>query len=205
MKWVEPRSFAVDVPAGLMRGTESSYQKKLKDMTGQYANTAAFAAVAADRADEVVYEVTDHKPSNKGCDVITGVTRMSPGDVDGEYFMTRGHIHSIADRPEMYFCLAGKGVMLMESPDGQTRAVEMPVGTVCYVPPYWIHRSVNVGNTDFVTLFCYPADSGQDYDIIARSNGMRLRVVKDGAGGWKTVDNAGYKPRDPAATQEAGA
>lgn len=204
MKWVEPRSFAVDVSAGLMRGTESSYQKRLGDMRGQYANAAVFAAMAAAHADAVVYEVTDHKPSSKGGDLITGVTRMSPGHVDGEYFMTRGHIHGIADRPEMYFCLAGKGVMLMESPDGQTRVVEMLAHTICYVPPHWIHRSVNVGSTDFVTLFCYPADSGQDYDIIARSNGMRLRVVKTGDDGWKTIDNTSYTPRAPSAEQGAG-
>ena len=37
-------------------------------------------------------------------------------------------------------------------------------------------------------LFCYPADSGQDYDIIARSGGMRARIVDDG-GGWKQVEN----------------
>lgn len=203
MNWMEPRSFAVDVPCGLMRGTGSSYQKRLKDMQGQYANQEAFANMALASGDAVAYEVTDHKPSSDAGDVITGVTRMSPGNVDGEFFMTRGHIHSISKRPEMYFCLAGKGVMLMESPDGQSRAVEVPSHTVCYVPPYWIHRSVNVGSTDFVMLFCYPADSGQDYDIIARSQGMRQRVVKTEDGGWKTVDNQNYLPRTAAQWQKA--
>ncbi|MCW5238939.1 glucose-6-phosphate isomerase [Verminephrobacter eiseniae] len=195
MEWMEPGSFAVDVPAGLMRGSGSRYQKRLKDMAGQYANAAVFAQMAAASADTVVYEVTDHRPSQRAGDLITGVTRMSPGDVAGEYFMTRGHLHGVADRPEMYFCLAGKGVMLMEAPDGQTRVLEMTANTICYVPPCWIHRSVNVGPTDFVTLFCYPADSGQDYDIIARSNGMRLRVMKTAGAGWETIANAGYQPR----------
>jgi glucose-6-phosphate isomerase len=203
MNWMEPRSFAVDVPSGLMRGTGSCYQKRLKDMQGQYANQEAFANMLSASGEAVVYEVTDHKPSSNAGDVITGVTRMSPGHVDGEFFMTRGHIHGLANRPEMYFCLAGKGVMLMESPDGQTRAVEMPSHTVCYVPPYWIHRSVNVGSTDFVMLFCYPADSGQDYDIIARSQGMRQRVVQAEDGAWKTVDNQNYLPRSTADWQKA--
>jgi glucose-6-phosphate isomerase, archaeal len=44
-------------------------------------------------------------------------------------------------------------------------------------------------------LFCYPADSGQDYEIIARSGGMRSRVVA-GDGGWRQVDNPDWLPRD---------
>ena len=47
--------------------------------------------------------------------------------------------------------------------------------------------------------FCYPADSGQDYDIIARSGGMKVRVVSDGAGGWAQVANPDYVPRSPHA------
>ena len=96
--------------------------------------------------------------------------------------MTRGHLHAIIDRPELYYGLKGVGLMLMESPDGESRTLEIRRNTACYVPPYWIHRSMNLGEGDFVMLFCYPADSGQDYDIIERSNGMRLRIVDDGSG-----------------------
>jgi glucose-6-phosphate isomerase len=111
--------------------------------------------------------------------------------------MTRGHIHAIVDRPELYFGLKGYGVMLMESADGETRTVEIRPNTACYVPPYWIHRSMNLGDEDFVMLFCYPADSGQDYAIIERSHGMRLRIVDDGSGGWRSVPNADYQARSP--------
>ncbi len=61
------------------------------------------------------------------------------------------------------------------------------------MPPYWIHRSVNVGDDDLVMLFCYPADSGQDYSIIERAGGMRARIVDDGAGGWKQIDNPAWR------------
>jgi glucose-6-phosphate isomerase, archaeal len=46
--------------------------------------------------------------------------------------------------------------------------------------------------------FVYPADSGQDYDIIARSGGMKQRVIDDGQGGWKAIDNPTYRPRTAA-------
>jgi glucose-6-phosphate isomerase, archaeal len=195
MQWPEPRSFDVDLHTGLMTGTDSRYQKLLRELGGLYADAAAFDALAAARGDEVVYEVTDHRPNSNPGDLITGVTRMSPGKVGDEFFMTRGHIHAAIDRPELYFGLKGFGVMVMESPTGDTRVVEIKANTVCYVPPRWIHRSVNPGQEDFVMLFCYPADSGQDYAIIEQSNGMKLRIVDDGASSWRSVPNPHYKPR----------
>ena len=66
---------------------------------------------------------------------------------------------------------------------------EIRAGIMVYVPPYWIHRSVNTGNTDLVFLFNYPSDAGQDYGIIERNRGMRKRVVTDGSNGWELKDN----------------
>jgi glucose-6-phosphate isomerase len=198
MQWPEPRSFDVDLDTGLMAGSGSRYQKRLADLDGLYADAAAFDVLVSSRGNDVVYDVTDHRPSDHPGDLITGVTRMSPGKVGDEFFMTRGHIHANIDRPELYFGLKGVGVMLMESPDGETRIVEIRAHTVCYVPPRWIHRSVNHGTDDFVMLFCYPADSGQDYGIIEKSNGMKLRIVDDGAGGWRSELNPAYRARSDA-------
>ncbi|WP_175857695.1 glucose-6-phosphate isomerase [Burkholderia anthina] len=195
MQWPEPRSFDVDPDTGLMTGTDSHYQKRLGDLAGLYADAPAFEALAASRGDEVVYDVTDHRPNARPGDLITGVTRMSAGKVGDEFFMTRGHIHANIDRPELYFGLKGRGLMLMEAPDGQTRIVEIHANTVCYVPPRWIHRSVNLGDSDFVMLFCYPADSGQDYAIIERANGMRMRIVDDGNGNWRSEPNPAWRER----------
>lgn len=196
-EWSEPRRFDVDLDTGLMLGSPSRYQKRLTELAGMYADAAAYDALAAERGADVVYDVTDHRPSDAPGDLITGVTRMSPGKVGDEFFLTRGHLHARADRPELYFGLKGKGLMLMESPDGETRVIEILPNTVCYVAPHWIHRSINVGDDDFVMLFCYPADSGQDYGIIERAAGMRLRIVDDGAGGWRSVDNPAWVPRTP--------
>jgi glucose-6-phosphate isomerase len=120
---------------------------------------------------------------------------MNPGTVGDEFFLTRGHIHRVPNRPEIYYGQKGRGLMLMESPEGETSIVEIAPQTICYVPPFWIHRSVNTGTEDFVMVFSYPADSGQDYSIISRSGGMKSRIVASGAGGWTEVPNASYRPR----------
>ncbi|HUG62826.1 MAG TPA: glucose-6-phosphate isomerase [Methylomirabilota bacterium] len=198
----EPGLCSVDVAAGALRGATNRYTKSLADLAGVYEDEAAFEALRAELGDTVVYEVTDYKPSNDPGDMIVGVTRMMPGKVGREYFVTRGHIHAKPNRPEMYYGESGHGLMLLESPAGEIRIVEMRARSLCYVPPYWIHRSVNVGADDLVMTFAYPADSGQDYDIIAKAGGMRSRVVDDGKGGWTAVDNAAYVKR-PAALVDA--
>lgn len=191
----EPVGCTVRVADGVMAGATGRYTKTFGDLESLYADTAAFASMLPSLRDAVVYEVTEFRPSTAPGDLIFGVTRMMPGKVGREFFMTRGHIHAKSDRPEIYYGQSGTGVMLMESPAGETRTIVIEPQTVCYVPPFWIHRSVNTGSTELVMMFCYPADSGQDYDIIARASGMRMRVVDDGASGWTTVENAGYRPR----------
>ena len=80
---------------------------------------------------------------------------------DGRVRYHEMHIHAVADRPEIYYGQAGQGLMLMESPEGETRVVEMQAQTICYVPPYWIHRSVNTGSSDFVI----PETTGREIGI----------------------------------------
>jgi glucose-6-phosphate isomerase, archaeal len=191
----EPGICVVDVDKGELRGATNRYTKTMADLAGLYADDTAYQAVLAELGDKVVYEVTDYKPSSDAGDMIIGVTRMIPGRVGNEYFLTRGHIHANANRPEMYYGETGHGIMLLESPAGEIRTVEIGPRSLCYVPPYWIHRSVNVGSGELVMTFAYPADSGQDYEIIAKAGGMRSRIVDDGAGGWKAVDNEGYRFR----------
>lgn len=181
---------------GALSGRTNRYEKRLSELAGLYADDAAFSA-ALGQGDRVVYAVEDVRPSGASGDICFGVTHMQPGRIGAEFFMTRGHIHAVANRPETYRGELGRGVMLMESPDGQVVTLEVTPGATVYVPPFWIHRSVNVGAEPLVMTFAYPADSGQDYGIIARSNGMRVRVVADGDG-WRTVENPVWRPRTEA-------
>ncbi len=195
MTFQEPAICTVNVAEGKLTNATGRYIKRLRDLDGLFVDTAAFDTATSSNGDAVIYDVTDYRPSNDSGDMIFGVTRIAPGVIGDEFYFTRGHIHQNANRPEIYYGEAGSGLMLLESPDGDTRV--MPIGprTICYVPPYWIHRSVNVGHEPLVMTFIYPADSGQDYEVIARTGGMRQRIMRDGAGGWKAVDNIAYRER----------
>ncbi len=195
MDMAEPVRCSVDVGSGRLAGGSGRYEKRLSDLAGLYADTETFDALLRNDGSRVVYAVEDLRPSSASGDMIFGVTRMVPGTVGDEFFLTRGHIHATANRPEIYYGESGTGLMLMESPAGATRIVEVSPRVVCYVPPFWIHRSINIGADDLVMTFAYPADSGQDYDIIARSGGMAKRIVRAAGNGWRAVPNTAYRPR----------
>ncbi len=194
---MQPTRCVVDVASGALAGGTGRYEKRLSDLAGIYGDEAAFRDLLG-AGDRLAYAVEDLRPSASPGDMIFGVTRMAPGRVGHEFFVTRGHIHAVANRPEVYYGEAGSGLMLLESPEGESRIVEIAPRVACYVPPFWIHRSVNVGQDELVMTFSYPADAGQDYDIIARSGGMRQRIVDDGQGGWRAMDNPRWRPREPA-------
>jgi glucose-6-phosphate isomerase len=193
-----PARLQIRLDRGGMDGATGRYEKRLSELTDLYRDAAAHVTALKRLGDPIVYAVEDFRPSAATGDLIFGITRMAAGKIGDEFYLTRGHIHAKADRPEIYHGQAGRGLMLMESPEGETRVVEIAPNAVCYVPPYWIHRSINVGSEDLVMAFSYPADAGQDYGIIARSNGMQKRVLDDGQGGWMLVDNTAYRPRSVA-------
>jgi glucose-6-phosphate isomerase len=164
-------------------------------MDGLYEDEARFAQAVEQGGDAIIYKVSDVRPDAVHGDLIFGTTFMEPGRIGNEFFMTRGHIHAKANRPETYYGESGQGLMLLESPEGATRVLEVLPRQMIYVPPFWIHRSVNIGAVPLVLSFCYPSDSGQDYSIIERSGGMASRIVVDGSG-WKEVPNSSYRPRE---------
>jgi len=192
-----PTSHHIDPSSGELTGATGHYTKKLSDLAGLYADEVAFSQAVMQDGDAIVYRVSDVRPDASNGDLIFGTTFMEPGRIGEEFFLTRGHIHGTANRPETYYGESGEGVMLLESPEGETRVLEVSARQMIYVPPFWIHRSVNTGATPLVMSFCYPCDSGQDYSIIERSGGMASRIIADGTG-WKEVPNTSYRPRDAA-------
>lgn len=184
---------------GSLQGASGSYTKYLGDMGGVYRDKTAYDSLVAERgADTVVYSVQEHRNVEDEGALIIGTSTLLPGRIGEEFAVTRGHLHARADRAELYHCLSGSGVMLLETVDGRSEAVPLTAGEAVHVPGHWVHRSVNTGDEPFVTLFCYPADAGQDYALIQEAGGMATLVVVDDAGGWVTrpnPDHTGYRGR----------
>lgn len=192
-QYSQPHSFTLGSDDVTFRGSTGSYTKRLSDMAGVYGEPDAFEQLVAERGEQVAYVVEEFRRSEDGGDLIFGLSSLNPGRIGREFAVTRGHRHVLSDRTEIYYGISGSGVLLMEDPNGKIEALDLVAGSVAYVPPHWIHRSVNTGDMPLVSLFCYPADSGQDYAVIERHGGMAKLVVIDGEGGWMLEQNPRYR------------
>lgn len=179
---VPPVALTLRPDEGRLEGSNGRYEKFLADLDGLYRDADAYAQQLAGDDGEPVYWVETTRTEDGPGGLITGISVLEPGAVGREYAMTRGHLHAISDRSELYVGLSGHGVMILDTLDGRTEVHDVTPGKAVYVPGHWVHRSVNVGTERFSTLFCYAADAGQDYGIIERAGGMRSLVVQDGNG-----------------------
>ena len=166
---------------------DNHIERRLSELGNLFADAEAYRALL-DSGDALVYEVYENTRPAVAGELLSGLSILHPGRVGNEYFMTKGHYHSVRDTAEIYYCLQGKGLLLMENEDGETAVEEFASGRVVYVLPRWAHRSINTSAEDMVTLFVYPANAGHDYATID-TTGFRKRVV-DQEGVVTIVDNS---------------
>ena len=182
-----PFTFDIKAPDYVPSEYDNHIKRNLSKMAGQYHDQEAFDQLLAEE-DVLLYEVYELKRPEKEGEILHGISIVHPGKVGNEYFMTKGHYHTVLDTAEIYYTLKGQGVMVMETPEGDWAVEELRPGGVLYVPPRWAHRSVNTGDTeDLVMFFAYPGNAGHDYGTI-ESQGFR-KLVLDAEGEPKIVDN----------------
>jgi len=166
--------------------------RRLSDMKGQFHDQEAYQAMLEEE-DRILYEVYDVKRPEQAGELIPGLSIVHPGKVGDEYYMTKGHFHTVIDTAELYYCLRGEGMIVMETPAGEFTAERLKPHTLVYIPPRWSHRSVNTSPTEsLATFFVYPANAGHDYGSIERRGFRKLVVERDG--GPQLVDNPRWLP-----------
>ena len=174
-----PFTFDISIPEATMSHFDNHISRRLSAMKGQYTNQVAYEAMLA-REDVLLYEVYETVRPHVSGELLNGLSVLHPGKVGNEYFMTKGHFHTVVETAEVYYCLKGKGMIVLETPEGDWAVKELRPGRVLYVPPRWAHRSVNTSkDEDLVTLFVYPGHSGHDYGAIEQQ-GFRKLVIEQG-------------------------
>ncbi len=180
MKLTQPFVTEVDFSSGVLSPARSSYQRHLSDMPGYYAERDVVARILADEGDRLIYEVQSITlPADEG-QLPHCTTRILPGRIGAEFHMTKGHFHARREQGEVYFGLSGRGMLLLQTADGATSVQPMQAGTAAYVPPYWAHRTVNIGAEDFVFFCVWTAEAGHDYATIERDGFRKLIVLRGG-------------------------
>ncbi|TLN14069.1 glucose-6-phosphate isomerase [bacterium] len=170
---------------------DNHIERRLSSMRGQFLDQQAYTEMLATE-DTLLYEVYEFKRPEVAGELLHGISIVHPGKVGKEYFMTKGHFHTVLETAEVYYCLQGKGYMVMETPEGDWSVEPLFPGCVLYVPPRWAHRSVNTStNGDLVTFFVYPGNAGHDYGTIEKQGYRKLVIASES--GDAIVDNPRWK------------
>jgi len=187
-----PFSFLIQRPDYIPSTYDNHIQRRLSKMRGQYLDQDAFEELLAEE-NRILYEVYELERPEVAGEILHGISIVHPGKVGDEYYMTKGHFHTVLDTAEIYYTLQGEGYMVMENPEGEWAVEKLQPGGVLYVPPRWAHRSVNVGkDEDLVMFFAYPGNAGHDYGTIETQGFRKLVVEKDGQ--VEIVDNPRWSP-----------
>lgn len=93
-------------------------------------------------------------------------TVIEPGDVNGEPFMTRGHIHLKPERGEWMMTLRGTGELrLVDRRDEPPSTIveAMSPGSVHMIHGSQAHRVANTGPDSLAFVVVWLSDCGHDY------------------------------------------
>lgn len=151
--------------------------RKLSDMA------FCFSGGLAEDKDPIIYEVFENQMRDLSC----AFTRILPGKIGGEFFMTKGHFHTDEDASEIYHFLSGRGLILIQK-DNKCKALEVEEGQTLYIPPLWAHRAINIGNKVFSFLAVYRSNAGHDFDISKKGF---LKIAVSEKGKYCLKDNKG--------------
>jgi glucose-6-phosphate isomerase, archaeal len=164
--FLEPFVVDVDVDAATMPNAKNHIVRKTSDMRGYYEDESALEELIA-QADPLHYEVFEVPVPEEYGHLMYCISKLQPGRVGNEFFMTKGHYHTVLQTGEIYLGLRGEGFMVMKTPEGKFNEQPIGRGKMVYVPPYWAHRSVNTSSEPLTSFCVYPGDAGHNYgDII---------------------------------------
>jgi glucose-6-phosphate isomerase len=189
-----PFDSLLDFKAGTLRAGAAAPEvqkvtRRLSDLRDAFRDQAAVERLLAE-GDPLLYEVYNVPVPEEGGELQHCTSIIQPGVVGEEFFMTAGHFHTQLATAEIYLCLRGQGILLMQEQAGNATALEMYPGVVSYIPPERAHRSVNTGMEPLVLFCVYPGDAGHDYGTLRKKGFARL-VLRDGAG-YRLASNPSY-------------
>lgn len=151
-------------------------QRTVGDLKNVFANEEKRSEI---NQETVVYKVQAHFPVKEGTPggLYYGTSIIEPGKVGDEYFMTRGHIHSLPDRTEYYWGVKGEGVLLLMDEKRNMHAERIFAGSLHFIGANIAHRIANTGSMPLYVGACWPSDAGHNYEEIDQ-NGFSARLIE---------------------------
>jgi glucose-6-phosphate isomerase len=196
MEFMTPFGLQINLQDGTIAAPNKKIERRLSQMRAMFSDQEAARRILSEEGDRLIYEVYAAELPEEEGHVLYCTTIIQPGQVGREFHMTKGHYHARRDRGEVYLGLAGQGLVLLQLEDGTLQSVAMRAGAAAYVPPYWGHRTVNIGDDPFIFFSAWPGDAGHDYGAIEETGFSKLMVAQDGVP--TLVENPRYHVQLPA-------
>ena len=119
-----PFGVDIDLVTGAMAAPDRVLVRRASDMKGYYKDAAALDRLIA-AGDPVHYEVFEKVIPETYGHLLFCISKLYPGRVGDECFMTKGHYHTVSGTAETYLCSAGTGYMMCKLSAGSCRAEPM--------------------------------------------------------------------------------
>ena len=150
-----PYTFELNAPGFVPTRYDNHIKRTLTSMKGQYHDISAYEAMLAE-GDALLYEVYELARPHESGEVLHGISIVHPGKVGDEYYMTKGHFHTVLETAEIYVCLAGQGVMVMETPEGDWAVEALTPGRLVMPKAVKTARSVRRASNSSVSVALAP-------------------------------------------------
>ncbi|MBN2349528.1 MAG: glucose-6-phosphate isomerase [Bacteroidales bacterium] len=177
---MEPFGVNFDLETGEMLNPKNHLVRRASDMKGHYKSEASLNELIQNQNNPLHYEVFEVPVPEKSGQLMYCISKLQPGLVGDECFMTKGHYHTVPETAEIYLCLRGEGFMMMKTSDGECRLEKMTRGRMVYVPPFWAHRSINTGSEALISFCVYPGNAGHNYGDIEKEGFPERVFLRNG-------------------------
>ncbi len=182
----KPELVTLDLKTYVMQPFRRGKQIKLSDLKEYFSDPEAADQILSEGKNPIIYEYYEYATPEAEGHLTFGVTTIYLGKVGKEYYMTRGHYHD-KDAAEIYIGLSGRGLLLMQTKEGEAVYLDLKPGGIGYVPPGWGHRTINTSGEKLVFFFIYPSDAGHDYELVKERGFAKIVIEENGVP--KVVDN----------------
>lgn len=165
-------------------------QRRLSDLVDHFADHSASNAIL-ENSNPLVYEYWEREYEGASQGISFGMTRIHPGRVGNEYYLTKGHFHADDFGDEIHITLSGQGLLLLFSEDGVCQTFEMLAGKMNYLPGNLAHRTINTGSEPLVFVGFWPPKIIHDYETILHNGFPKLVIT--GLKGPELINNPNFK------------
>jgi len=174
-----PTSIQIDLADGRMEPHTVHDVRRASQLAEQFHDQAAVKKVISN-GDPIVYEIYHHLFLTDKSDMAMGMSVILAGTIGNEYYMTKGHIHERDDQAEIYYCIQGEGLLLMDDMKDDFQACNFSNGTAVHIPPQYAHRVVNTGKVPLIFVSAFHQAAGHAYDLVAKMGFAKIVTEVNG-------------------------